>query len=255
MADYRRIIPCLDMKDGRVVKGVHFVNLRDAGDPVAAGRAYSDAGADEIAFLDISATVEGRATARDVLRRTAQAVSVPLVVGGGIRTVEDAQELFDGGVSAVSINTAVVRNPALVGDIAKRFGSDRLIVAIDVRRDQQMDSGYEVVTRGGTQPEGLDAVEWGRRVRDLGAGQILPTSMDTDGTKAGYDNTLNRLLAEATGLPIIASGGAGKLEHFYDAIVDGQADAVLAASVFHFAEIGIREVKEYLAGRGIPVRL
>ena len=255
MADYRRIIPCLDMKDGRVVKGVHFVNLRDAGDPVEAGRAYSEAGADEVAFLDISATVEGRGTARDVLRRTAQAVSAPLVVGGGIRGVEDVHELLDIGVSAVSINTAAVRNPDLVGDIAKRFGSNRLIVAIDVRRNQQMDSGYEVVTRGGTQPEGLDAVEWGRRVRDLGAGQILPTSMDTDGTKAGYDNLLNRLLAEATGLPIIASGGAGTLEHFYEAIVDGKADAVLAASVFHFAEIGIRELKEYLAGRGIPVRL
>jgi len=255
MPDYRRIMPCLDMKDGRVVKGVHFVNLRDAGDPVAAGRAYSEAGADEIAFLDISATIEGRGTMLDVLRATAQAVTVPLVVGGGIRTIEDVETMFDIGVSAVSINTAAVCNPDLVSDLAERFGSERLIVAIDVRRSQGMESGYEVVTRGGTQPEGLDAVEWAKRVRDLGAGQILPTSMDTDGTKDGYDNVLNRLLAEATGLLIIASGGAGKLEHFYDAVVDGKADAVLAASVFHFGEIGIREVKEYLAERGIPVRL
>lgn len=255
MPDYRRIIPCLDMKDGRVVKGVHFVNLRDAGDPVQAGRAYSEAGADEIAFLDISATVEGRGTMLDVLRRTAQAVSAPLIVGGGIRSIEDIEELVDIGVSAVSINTAAVRRPELVREVAERFGSQRLIVAIDVRRNEKMGSGYEVVTRGGTQPEGLDAIKWGERVRDMGAGQILPTSMDTDGTKAGYDNVLNRLLAEATGLPIIASGGAGKLEHFYEAVVEGKADALLAASVFHFGEIGIREVKEYLARRGIPVRL
>jgi len=255
MPDYRRIIPCLDMKDGRVVKGVHFVNLRDAGDPVEAGRAYSEAGADEVAFLDISATVEGRGTMLDVLRRTAQAVTVPLVVGGGIRSADDVQKLLDIGVSAVSINTAAVRDPDLVRQIADRFGTQRLIVAIDVRRNEQMPSKYEVVTKGGTQPEGVDAIAWGKRVRDMGAGQILPTSMDTDGTKAGYDNVLNRLLAEGTGLPIIASGGAGKLEHFYDAAVEGKADALLAASVFHFGEIGIGEVKEYLKGRGIPVRL
>lgn len=255
MADYRRIIPCLDMKNGRVVKGVHFVNLRDAGDPVEAGRAYSDAGADEIAFLDISATVEGRGTMLDVLRRTCQAVRVPLVVGGGIRNTDDVQTLLDIGVSAVSINTAAVRRPDLVKEVASRFGSGKLIVAIDVRRNADMASGYEVVTKGGTQPEGIDALEWGRRVRDMGAGQILPTSMDTDGTKAGYDNVLNRLLAEGTGLPIIASGGAGKPEHFYDAVVEGKVDALLAASVFHFGEIGIGEVKEYLRGRGVPVRL
>ena len=255
MANYRRIIPCLDMKDGRVVKGVHFVNLRDAGDPVEAGRAYSEAGADEVAFLDISATVEGRGTMLDVLRRTCQAVRVPLVVGGGIRTVEDVQTLLDIGVSAISINTAAVRRPDLIKQVASRFGSGKLIVAIDVRRNADMASGYEVVTKGGTQPEGIDALEWGRRVRDMGAGQILPTSMDTDGTKAGYDNVLNRLLAEGTGLPIIASGGAGKLEHFYDAVAEGKVDALLAASVFHFGEIGIREVKEYLKGRGVPVRL
>jgi len=255
MADYRRIIPCLDMKDGRVVKGVHFVDLRDAGDPVACGRAYSEAGADEIAFLDISATVEGRGTMLDVLRRTVEAVTVPLVVGGGIRSVDDVTRLLDIGVSAVSINTAAVRQPELVGEVTQRFGTRRLIVAIDVRRNEAMPSKYEVVTRGGTQPEGIDALAWGQRVRDMGAGQILPTSMDTDGTKAGYDNALNRLLAEGTGLPIIASGGAGKLEHFYDAVVEGKADALLAASVFHFGEIGIREVKEYLKSRGIAVRL
>jgi imidazoleglycerol phosphate synthase cyclase subunit len=243
------------MKDGRVVKGVHFVDLRDAGDPVACGRAYSEAGADEIAFLDISATVEGRGTMLAVLRRTAEAVTAPLVVGGGIRSADDVARLLDLGVSAVSVNTAALRRPELVREVAQRFGTPRLIVAIDVRRNEAMPSRYEVVTRGGTQPEGIDALAWGQRVRDLGAGQILPTSMDTDGTKAGYDNVLNRLLAEGTGLPVIASGGAGKLEHFYDAAAQGKADALLAASVFHFGEIGIREVKEYLKGRGVPVRL
>jgi imidazoleglycerol phosphate synthase cyclase subunit len=253
--DYRRIIPCLDMKDGRVVKGVHFVNLRDAGDPVEAGRAYSQAGADEVAFLDITATVEGRATMVDVLRRTAQAVTEHLTVGGGIRTADDMARMLDAGATNVSINTAAVQRPELVAEGAQRVGREHLIVAIDVRRNAAMPSGYEVVTHGGTKFASRDAIEWAKRVTDLGAGQILPTSMDTDGTKAGYDNLLNRLIAEATGLPVIASGGAGTLEHLYDAIVEGKADAVLAASIFHFGEIGIREAKEYLRSRGIPVRL
>ena len=253
--DYRRIIPCLDMKNGRVVKGIHFVNLRDAGDPVQAGRAYSEAGADEIAFLDITATVEGRATMVEVLRRTAQAVTVPLTVGGGIRTPEDMERMLEAGATNVSINTAAVQRPELVAEGAQRIGREHLVVAIDVRRNAAMPSGYEVVTHGGTRFTGLDAIEWAKRVTALGAGQILPTSMDTDGTKAGYDNALNRLIAEASGLPVIASGGAGALEHLYDAIVEGKADAVLAASVFHFGEIGIREAKEYLRSRSIPVRL
>ena len=253
--DYRRIIPCLDMKNGRVVKGIHFVNLRDAGDPVQAGRAYSEAGADEIAFLDITATVEGRATKVEVLRRTAQAVTVPLTVGGGIRTPEDMERMLEAGATNVSINTAAVQRPELVAEGAQRIGREHLVVAIDVRRNAAMPSGYEVVTHGGTRFSGLDAIEWAKRVTALGAGQILPTSMDTDGTQAGYDNALNRLIAEASGLPVIASGGAGALEHLYDAIVEGKADAVLAASVFHFGEIGIREAKQYLRSRGIPVRL
>jgi len=253
--DYRRIIPCLDMKNGRVVKGIHFVNLRDAGDPVQAGRAYSEAGADEIAFLDITATVEGRATMVEVLRRTAQAVTVPLTVGGGIRTPEDMERMLEAGATNVSINTAAVQRPELVAEGAQRIGREHLVVAIDVRRNAAMPSGYEVVTHGGTRFSGLDAIEWAKRVTALGAGQILPTSMDPDGTKAGYDNALNRLIAEASGLPVIASGGAGALEHLYDAIVEGKADAVLAASVFHFGEIGIREAKEYLRSRSIPVRL
>jgi len=253
--DYRRIIPCLDMKDGRVVKGVHFVDLRDAGDPVACGRAYSEAGADEIAFLDITATVEGRDTMVDVLRRTAEAVTVPLTVGGGIRSADDMERMLEAGATHVSINTAAVQRPDLVAEGAQRVGREHLVVAIDVRRNAEMASGYEVVTHGGTKFAGRDAVEWARQVADLGAGQILPTSMDTDGTKDGYDNVLNRLMAEAAGLPVIASGGAGTLEHLYEAVVEGRADAVLAASIFHFGEIGIGEAKQYLHSRGIPVRL
>jgi imidazoleglycerol phosphate synthase cyclase subunit len=243
------------MKDGRVVKGVHFVDLRDAGDPVQCGRAYSEAGADAIAFLDITATVEGRDTMVDVLRRTAEAVTVPLTVGGGIRSADDMERMLEAGAANVSINTAAVQRPELVAEGAQRIGRNHLVVAIDVRRSGEMPSGYEVVTHGGTKFAGRDAVEWARQVADLGAGQILPTSMDTDGTKDGYDNVLNRLMAEAAGLPVIASGGAGTLEHLYQAIVEGKADAVLAASIFHFGEIGIGEAKQYLHSRGIPVRL
>jgi cyclase len=253
--DYRRVIPCLDMKDGRVVKGVHFVNLRDAADPVEAAKAYSDGGADEIAFLDISASLEGRKTMVELVRKTAAVVDVPLVVGGGIGSIEDIQRLMDAGVSAVSMNTSAVKNPELVQAAAETFGPGKVIVAIDGRKSSDMPSGYEVVTHGGTKGTGLDAFEWARRCAELGAGQILPTSMETDGVKTGYDIPLTRGCAEASGLPIIASGGAGRLEHFYEAVVEGKADAVLAASVFHFGELTIRQVKEYLRDRGIPVRL
>jgi cyclase len=253
--DYRRVIPCLDMKDGRVVKGVHFVNLRDARDPVEAARAYSAEGADEIAFLDITATVEGRKTTMDVLRRVAEAVTVPLTVGGGIGSLGDIERILAVGATNVSMNSAAVANPPLVREAAEAFGRARIVVAIDGRRNAAMPSGHELVTHGGTRPVGKDAIEWAREVADLGAGQILPTSMETDGVKDGYDIPLTRGIAEATGLPVIASGGAGKLEHFFEAVAEGKADAVLAASVFHFGEIAIRDVKEYLRERGVPVRL
>jgi len=253
--DYRRIIPCLDMKNGRVVKGVHFVNLRDAGDPAEIGAAYSREGADEIALLDIAATLESRVTMLDVVRRTATAVTVPFTVGGGISTLEGIEELLKAGVSSVSLNTAAVRSPQLVKQAADRFGREKIIVAIDVQQNVEMPSGYEVVTRGGTHPEGKDAIQWAREVANLGAGQLLPTSIETDGTKAGYDLPCLRAMADATGLPIIASGGAGTLEHLYEAIVEGKADAVLAASIFHFGIFSIQQAKEYLASRGIPVRL
>lgn len=253
--DYRRVIPCLDVKDGRVVKGVHFVNLRDAADPVEAARTYSINGADEIAFLDISASLEGRKTMVELVRKTAAVVDVPLVVGGGISSIDDIQRLLDAGANAVSMNTAAVQNPDLVQQAAGTFSSERVIVAIDGRKNADMPSGYEVVTHGGTKATGLDAFAWAKRCAELGAGQLLPTSMETDGVQTGYDIPLTRGCAEASGLPTIASGGAGKLEHFYEAIVYGKADAVLAASVFHFGELSIRQVKEYLHHRDIPVRL
>lgn len=253
--DYRRIIPCLDVKDGRVVKGVHFVDLRDAGDPVEAGATYSQEGADELTFLDITATVEGRKTMIEVVRKTAEAISVPLTVGGGIGSLEDMEALFQAGASRVSVNTAAVNQPELIQEGAEKFGSDKIVVAIDARRNDQMPSGYQVMTHGGRTAVEMDVVEWAKRVVDLGAGQILPTSMETDGVKEGYDIPLTRAIAEAVQVPVIASGGAGKLEHLYEAIVEGKADAVLAASVFHFGEIRIREAKEYLKSRGIPVNL
>jgi cyclase len=255
LMDYRRIIPCLDMKDGRVVKGVHFVDLRDAGDPVENAAAYSRAGADEIALLDIAASVEGRKTFLEIVRRVAEVVDVPFTVGGGIGSVEDMEAVLEAGATNVSINTAAANRPELVKEAAEKFGSERVIVAVDGRKNAEMPSGYELVTHGGTRPVGTDAAEWARQVADLGAGQILPTSMETDGVKTGYDIPFTRSVAEASGLPVIASGGAGKLEHLYEAIVDGKADAVLAASIFHFGEIGIREAKEYLRDKGIPVSL
>jgi cyclase len=253
--DYRRIIPCLDVKDGRLVKGVNFVNLKDVGDPAEAGAAYSKAGADELVFLDITATIEGRKTLMDAVKRTVEGISVALTVGGGIRSVQDIQDLLDIGVSKASINTAAVRKPELVGEAAREFGSERITIAIDTRGSAKLPSGFEVMVSGGTKPTGIDAVEWAKRVEGLGAGAILPTSMDADGTQAGYDIPMTRAIADAVRVPVIASGGAGTLEHLYEAIVEGHADAVLVASIAHFGTYSIKQMKEYLAGRGITVRL
>ena len=253
--DYRRIVPCLDVKDGRLVKGVNFVNLRDVGDPAAAGAAYSEAGADELVFLDITATIEHRKTMIDAVRRTVEGIAIPLTVGGGIGSIENIEELIDVGVSKVSINTAAVRRPEFVEEAAKRFGSERVTVAIDTRKSDSLPSGFEVVVRGGTEGASIDAVEWARKVESLGAGAILPTSMDTDGMQTGYDIPMTRAIADAVQVPVIASGGAGALEHLYDAIAEAHADAVLVASIAHFGTFTIRQMKEYLASRGIPVRL
>ena len=252
---YRRIIPCLDTKDGRLVKGVNFVNLKDVGDPAEIGEAYSRAGADEIVLLDITATIEGRKTLMEVVKRTVQRLTVPLTVGGGIAGIGDMEAILAAGASAVSINTAAVKNPVLVEQAAKRFGSDKIVVAIDTAKNPNLPSGFEVTVRGGTQKTGRDAVAWAKEVERLGAGQILPTSMDTDGTQAGYDIPMTRAIATAVKIPVIASGGAGTLEHLYQAISEAKADAVLVASVFHFGKHTVREAKEYLRSKKIEVRL
>jgi cyclase len=255
--DYRRIVPCLDTKDGRLVKGVNFVNLKDVGDPAENAAAYCDAGADELVFLDITATIEGRKTFLDAVKRTVETMSqdIPLTVGGGIGSCQAIEELLDMGVSKVSMNTAAVRNPDLVKEAANKFGSEKITIAIDTRTNSELPSGFEVMVKGGTEGTGIDAVEWAKKVEDLGAGAILPTSMDADGTQAGYDIPMTRAIADAVSLPIIASGGAGKLEHLYEAIVEGHADAVLVASIAHFGTYSIKQMKEYLAERGIPVNL
>jgi len=251
--DFVRIIPCLDVKDGRLVKGVHFVDLRDVADPAEMGAAYSKAGADELVFLDITATVEGRKTMLDAVKRTAKRITAPLTVGGGIRETADIRAVLKAGASRVSVNTAAVRNPTLIEEAADAFGSDAIVVAIDTRKNEAMPSGFEVMVSGGTKPTGRDAVEWAREAERLGAGQILPTSMDADGTQAGYDIPMTRAVAEAVGVPVIASGGAGKLEHLYEAVVEGKADAVLVASIFHFGTYTIAQAKEYLKSKGIRV--
>lgn len=248
----KRIIPCLDVRDGRVVKGVNFVNIRDAGDPVELAKFYSDQGADEIVFLDITATSDARDTVADVLECTAAQVFVPLTVGGGIRTLDDFQRLLRAGADKISVNSAAVKDKTLISRAAQRFGSQCVVLAIDARH--RPEGGYEVVTAGGRTPTGLDAVEWARRGQELGAGEILLTSMDADGTKEGFDLEMTRAVTRAVSIPVIASGGCGSLEHFAQVFEETGCDAALAASLFHFGELTVPQVKEFLRGRNIPVR-
>lgn len=248
-----KIMPCLDMKNGRVVKGVHFVDIRDAGDPVENASFYEKEGADELAMLDIAATLENRKTRLEWVKGVAAVVTIPLTVGGGINSLEDIDLVLQAGANKVSMNSAAVNRPALVGESAKRFGSDRITIAIDARRNAAMPSGFELVVSGGTKPVGRDAIAWARQCQDLGAGVILPTSMDGDGTRSGYDLEFTRAVADVVTVPVVASGGAGQLEHFYEAVVKGSASILLAASVFHFRTFSIQQVKEYLRGRGIHV--
>lgn len=250
----KRIIPCLDVHAGRVVKGVNFVNLRDAGDPVEIAAAYDAAGADELVFLDITATSDARATVVDMVRKVAEKVFIPFTVGGGIRTVEDFKALLREGADKISVNSAAIMRPELISEAADKFGSQCVVVAIDARRRAD-GSGWNIFKNGGRVDMGIDAVEWAMKADRLGAGEILLTSMDCDGTKNGYDIPLTRAVAQAVSIPVIASGGAGTKEHFYDALTEGKADAVLAASLFHYKELEIRDLKEYLAGRGVSVRL
>ena len=249
----KRIIPCLDVKDGRVVKGVRFVNLRDAGDPVEAAKKYSEEGADEITFLDITASHEKRKTMIDVVERTASEVFVPLTVGGGLRTVEDVRELLLAGADKITINTAAITDPDFVRRASDRFGSQCIVVAIDARRRDG--GGWEVFTHGGRNPTGIDAVGWAAKMEDFGAGEILLTSMDRDGTEDGYDLELTESISGTVGIPVIASGGAGRLEHLLEAVEAGRADAVLCASIFHYGKYSINEAKEFLSERGVLVRL
>ncbi|MCM1136556.1 MAG: imidazole glycerol phosphate synthase subunit HisF [Clostridium sp.] len=248
----KRIIPCLDVNNGRVVKGTNFINLRDAGDPVEVGREYDRAGADELVFLDITASSDNRSIRADMVRRVAETVFIPFTVGGGIRTIEDFKMVLREGADKVAVNSAAVMNPNLIQEAADKFGSQCVVVAIDAKRSG---GGFHVFKNGGRVDMGIDAVEWAIKAARLGAGEILLTSMDCDGTKAGYDIELTRLVAENVPIPVIASGGAGKKEHFYEALAEGKAEAVLAASLFHYKELEIREVKEYLRKKGISVRL
>jgi len=251
----KRIIPCLDVKDNRVVKGVNFLNLRDAGDPVELGARYSDTGADELVFLDITATIHFRKTIIELVEKVAENVFIPFAVGGGIQTVEQIDELLRSGAEKVSVNTAAVQNPELLAEAAQRFGNQCVVLAIDARRSKDKKGKWQVCVKAGSEPTDIDVVEWAVKGEELGAGEILLTSMDADGTKAGYDNELNKAVTDAVNIPVIASGGAGILEHLYDAIVDGGADAVLMASITHFGNYTIRQMKEYLKDRGIPVNL
>ena len=248
----KRIIPCLDVNNGRVVKGVNFVQLRDAGDPVEIAKAYDAAGADELVFLDITATSDARETVVDMVRKVAEKVFIPFTVGGGIRTVDDFKKLLREGADKISVNSAAIDRPELISEAADKFGSQCVVVAIDAKRRE--DGGWNIYKHGGRLDTGIDAIEWAKKVEALGAGEILLTSMDCDGTKAGYDLALTRAIADAVSIPVIASGGAGTLEHFYDALTKGKADAVLAASLFHYKELEICDLKDYLAGRGISVR-
>ena len=250
----KRIIPCLDVMKGRVVKGVSFVNLRDAGDPVELAAYYNQEGADEITFLDITASYEGRTTMLDVVRRTAEQVFIPVTVGGGIRSVEDIRATLGAGADKTSLNTAAVQNPDLIRAGSEQFGAQCIVLAIDARSNTEMPSGYEVYIHGGRTPTGLDVLEWVQRGVELGAGEILLTSMDRDGTRQGYDLTLNAKVSAAVSVPLIASGGVGSLEHLYEGFSIGGADAVLAASIFHFGDYHIRDVKQYLQSKGVAIR-
>ena len=250
----KRIIPCLDVNNGRVVKGINFVDLRDAGDPVEVGKAYDEAGADELVFLDITASSDARNTVVDMVRRVAETVFIPFTVGGGIRTVDDFKTILREGADKVSINSSAINTPELISDAAMKFGSQCVVVAIDAKRRAD-GSGWNIYKNGGRIDVGIDAVEWAMKVNKLGAGEILLTSMDGDGTKEGYDIELTKAISDAVSIPVIASGGAGKLEHFKEALTVGGADAALAASLFHYKELEIREVKEYLRNEGVSVRL
>ena len=250
----KRVIPCLDIKDGRVVKGVNFVNLRDAGDPVSVASAYDEAGADEVVFLDITASADDRATKLEWVREVASRLFIPFTVGGGIRTVEDFRAILREGADKIAVNSAAIMNPQLISDAADKFGSQCVVVAIDAKRRAD-GSGWNIYKNGGRVDMGIDALEWAVKVANLGAGEILLTSMDADGTKEGYDLELTKAVAASVKIPVIASGGAGKPEHFYDALVEAKAEAVLAASLFHYKELEIRQVKKYLRERGVSVRL
>jgi len=250
-----KIMPCLDMKDGRVVKGIHFVDLKDAGDPVENAAFYEKEGADELAMLDIAATLENRKTRLEWVKNVSSVIHIPLTVGGGISSLEDVELILKAGASKISMNSAAVKNPDLVRQAAKTFGKEKLTIAIDARRNKGMPSGFELVVSGGTRPVGKDAVAWATECENLGAGVILPTSMDGDGTQAGYDLEFTKAISEAVSLPVVASGGAGKLEHFYDGVIKGGAQVLLAASVFHFRILRIRDVKAYLSEKGVQVIL
>ncbi len=250
----KRIIPCLDVNNGRVVKGINFVNLRDAGDPVEVGAAYGEAGADEIVFLDITASSDARNIKLDMVRRVAETVFIPFTVGGGIRTVDDFRMILREGADKIAVNSAAILNPHLISEAADKFGSQCVVVAIDAKRRSD-GSGWNIFKNGGRVDMGIDAVEWAMKANTLGAGELLVTSMDSDGTKDGYDLELTRTISENVSIPVIASGGAGNKEHFYEALTEGKADAALAASLFHYKELEINEVKEYLQKRGVSVRL
>ena len=251
----KRIIPCLDVKDNRVVKGINFLNLRDAGDPVELGARYSDEGADELVFLDITATIRSRETIVELVEKVAECVFIPFTVGGGIQTVEQIDKLLKSGAEKVSVNTAAVANPTLLTEAAQRFGNQCVVLAIDARRSMDRPGKWHVCVKAGSEPTDIDVVEWAATGEELGAGEILLTSMDADGTQAGYDIELTRAVAEAVNIPVIASGGAGSREHLYEAVVDGRADAVLMASITHFQNYTIKQIKEYLAAQGLPMNL
>jgi cyclase len=253
--DTIKIMPCLDMKEGRVVKGIHFVDLKDAGDPVENAALYQKEGADELAMLDIAATLENRKTRLEWVKNVSSVIDIPLTVGGGIGSLEDIKLVLEAGADNVSMNSAAVKNPSLVEEAAKAFGTEKVTVAVDARRNKEMPSGFELVVSGGTKPVGKDAVAWAKQCQELGCGTILPTSMDGDGTQAGYDLEFTRAISDEVDVPVVASGGAGTLEHFYEAVVQGGAQILLAASVFHYRIFSIGEVKEYLREKGLQVNL